>query len=219
MQRLVLYLNMFTWAILGALPTSADDALIRQGYSSIDELFKTYQRASESRDWKALFSLGTPAYQDQQLLELAVSAAISNDPALRTIADNYGLDWKQFDHPWTEEENQRFTKDSPMLAKQIGEQVSKRAELYVAAHTCIQKASLPSTTKVKELRNLVQQGNNATADSIEINTVTESRLDAQGKVIGRALRDISISSKLIFRKIDGKWYLAMQREMIELDKP
>ena len=61
----------------------ADGPSGKQGYRTIEELFSAYRKATEDRDWKSLFLLGTRERQDSDILMLIVSAATSNDGTLK----------------------------------------------------------------------------------------------------------------------------------------
>ncbi len=121
-------------------------------YKTVDELFSAYKKATEGRDWKSLFLLGTPERQDSEILMLAVGAATSSDATLRSLVEKHGLNWKQFDHPWTEADNRRLRQEYPALAASVAKQVREKPELFAEATNYINKKSDLLSTKVHELR-------------------------------------------------------------------
>ena len=184
-----------------------------RGYKTIEELFSAYKKATEDRDWRALFLLGIPERQDSDLLMLAVSAAASNDETLRSLVEKHGANWKQFNHAWTEADNQRFMREYPAVAASLGKQVTQKPEMFAAARSYIAKKSDPSSTEVHELKNLVRHGATAVGESIESRTCIERQLDAAGNETRRFPRTFSVKSRLWFRQIDGRWYLATGDEI------
>jgi hypothetical protein len=208
-----LFLGIVLICATTALVVLADRPPDAQGYKTIEELFGAYKKATEDRDWKSLFLLGTRERQDSEILMLAVSAATSNDATLRTLVEKHGANWKQFDHAWTEADNQRFIREYPALAASFGKQVTKRVELFVAAQSYIDKKGDPSSTKVHELKNLVRHGATAAGESIESRTCIERHDDTRGNQTRQIPRTVSVRSRLWFRHIDGHWYLATENEI------
>ncbi len=196
-----------------ALVVLADGPPDSRGAKTIEELFSAYKKATEDGDWKALFLLGTPERQDSDLLMVAVGTAASNDETLRSLVEKHGANWKQFDHAWTEADNQRFLREYPAIAASLGKQVTEKPEMFAAAQSYIAKKSEPSSTKVHELRNLARHGATAVGESLESRTCIERHYDAQGNQTGLVPRTFSVKSRLWFRQIDGRWYLATENEI------
>ncbi len=194
-------------ALLAAEPANSN------GYRTIEELYAAYKSATEARDWKALFVLGTPERQDAEVLMLTVTAATSNDAILRSLVEKHGANWKQFDHAWTGDDNQRFMQEAPTLAAALGKQVSGKTELFVAATSYLHRKREPGSTKPRELTRLIRRGTTAEGESIESVTFLERISDAQGNQTGQFMRTHSVVSHMWFRQIDGRWYLATQKDM------
>jgi len=193
--------------LLAAAPANTN------GYKTIEALYAAYKSATEARDWESLFLLGTPERQDAEVLMLAVTAATSNDATLRSLVEKHGANWKQFDHAWTDDDNQRFMQEAPTLAAALGKQVSGKKKLFVAATSYLHKKSEPGSTKPRELTRLIRHGTTAEGESIESVTFLESISDAQGNPMGQVTREHSVVSHMWFRQIGGQWYLATQKEM------
>jgi hypothetical protein len=184
-----------------------------QGYKTIEELFAAYKKAQENHDWKKLFLLGTPERQDSEILSLVISAATSNDVALKNLVEKHGANWKQFDHEWTDGDRQRLMREFPSLAASIGKQVRNKPELMAAAEGYIYKKGDPWSTQVHQLTNLVRHGTTAEGVSFESQTSTVRSYDAQGNKTGQASQTSPRSSRLWFRQIDRRWYLATENEI------
>lgn len=182
-------------------------------YNTIDELFTAYKKATEDRDWKTLFLLGTPEQQNVRILDIAVNAATSSDGTLRSLVEKHGGNWKQFDHAWTEEDNQRFMREYPAVAASLGKQVTQKLELFVAAQSHIYRNGDPWSTRVHELINVVHRGATAVGESMECRTSIERHYDVQGNPTRQIPRTVSVRSRLWFRQIDGHWFLAAETEV------
>jgi len=182
------------------------------GCKTIDELYAAYKKATENRDWRTLFLLGTPERQNTDILIFAVSAATSNDATFRSLVENHGVNWKQFDHAWTTEDNQRLMREGPALAASLGKQARNKVGLFVAAQSYLAKRGDLLSTEVQELKNLVRHGATAEGESNERNTCIERTFDAQGSQTGQVQRTLSVKSRLWFRQIGGHWYLATENE-------
>lgn len=183
------------------------------GYKTIEELYAAYQKATENSDWKALFLLGTPERQDGEILMIAVTAATSKDATLRSLAEQHGADWRRFDHVWTEEENRRFLRDAPTIAATISKHVRNKSELYASAHSYLAEKNDPWSNKPRELRNLVRHGATAMGESYESVTCVVRVTDAQRNETGRVTQTHSVRSRMWFRNIGGRWFLATENEM------
>jgi hypothetical protein len=194
-----------------ASPAIADRPADALGHKTIEELYAAYKEATEKRDWKALFLLSTPERQNADILMLAVSAATSNDATLRRLVEEHGVDWRQLDHAWTTEDNQRLMREAPALAASIGKKVRDKVGLFVVAqsHLLAKRSDLLST-EVQELKNLVRRGAMAVGESNERNTCIERTFDARGNQTGQVRRALSVKSRLWFRQINGHWYLATE---------
>jgi hypothetical protein len=207
------YLGIVLICATMPLVVLADGPPDSPSYKTIEELFSAYKKATEDRDWKALFLLGTPARQDRDLLMVAVSAAASNDETLRSLVEKHGANWKQFNRAWTEAENERFMREYPAIAASLGKQVTEKPEMFAAAQSYIATKSDASLPEVHELKNLVRRGTTAVGESIESHTCIERQLDTAGNEIRRFPRTASTRSRLCFRQIDGRWYLATENEI------
>jgi hypothetical protein len=207
-----LYLGIVLIGIAVPSIAMAGEPSDRRGFKTIDELFAAYKKATEERDWKALFLLGTPERQDADILQLAINAASSKDTTFRNIVGKHGGNWRQFDHAWTEAENQRLMREAPTLAASFGKKIKKKAELFAEAWSYIDKSE-PTSVKVRELKDLVRHGATAVGESIETRTCIERQYDAQGNETGRVSRTGSGTSRLWFRQIDGYWFLATGHEV------
>jgi hypothetical protein len=191
----------------------AADQPTSTGYDTPQEVFAAYQRATPARDWKTLFWLGTASRQDAELLGIAVAAATSQDDELRKLVESRGLNWRQFDRPWTPAENERFIRDAQVIAAEVAKPVGDKAELFVAARQYLEKKQDNSATQVHELKNLRQNEAAASGDSIESRVATMQQSDAQGRVTRQTTQPVKLTSHLWFRRINGKWYLASENEM------
>ncbi len=185
----------------------------KQGYRTIEELFSAYKKATEDRDWESLFLLGTRELQDSEIVMLVVSAATSNDETLKGLVEKHGANWKQFNHAWTEADNQRLRRDFQALVASFGKEVRNKPELFVAVRNYIEKSGDPAASHVHELKKLVRHGATAVGKSVERRTCVERYYDADGKQIGQFPRTFSTSKQLWFRQIDGYWYLATENEI------
>jgi hypothetical protein len=179
------------------------------GYKTVEELFVAYKKATEEKDWKTLFLLRTPDMQDIAILGIAVNAATSKDATCRSLVEKHGGNWKQFDHTWTEAENQRFTRDYAAIARSFGTTVADKVGLFVATRSYIDKVD-PASTQDLQLKNLAYQGATAEGDAIGKRTCIGRSLDTKGNVIGQFPTTGSLQSHLRFRQIDGRWHLATQ---------
>lgn len=184
-----------------------------QGHKTIEELYAAYQKATENGDLKALFLLGTPERQDGEILMVAVTAATSKDVTLRSLAEQHGADWRRFDHVWSEEENRRFMREWPAIAATISKHVPNKSELYASAHSYLAKKNDPWSTKPRELKNLVRHGATAMGESVESVTCVVRVTDAQDNRTGQVTETHSVLSRMWFRNINGRWYLATENEM------
>ena len=191
----------------------ADRSPASTGYDTIDGMFAAYRTATQDRDWKALFLLGTPARQDGELLMLAVNAVTSKDTTLRRLFEKYGANLKQFDHEWTDADNQRFVREFPARAASFGTTITNKAELYVEARRHLDKNSELLSTQVVELTNVARDGATAVGESRETNTCIERHFDAGGNQTRQVSRTVAVRSRLCFRQIDGRWYLASESEI------
>ena len=206
-------LGVLLFCVTTAFAAGADAPPRSGGYNTIESLFAAYQTATQGRDWESLFLLGTPARQDGEILTLAVNAAASKDAALRSLFEKHGAHLSQFDHEWTEADNQRFVREFSALATSFGKQITNKAELFVAARRYLDKKTDLLSTKVVELSNVVRDGVTAVGESREINTCIERQFDAQGNLTRQISRTVSVRSRLCFRQVDGRWYLASENEI------
>lgn len=202
-----------------SLVAMADGPSGKQGSRTIDELFSAYRKATEDRDWKTLFLLGTPERQDSDILMLIVSAATSNDATLKSLVERHGGNWRQFDHAWTEADNQRFMREYSTIAASVGKDVKNKPELFVAAKSYIDKNGGPTSSTVHELRNVIRHGATAVGEAIESRMFVERSSDAHGSQIGQVSRTARVTSRLWFRQIDGYWYLATENEIAPSSAP
>ncbi len=194
------------------LVTGADGPPDKPGCRTIDELFSAYKKATEDRDWRALFLLGTREKQDCDILMLVVHAATSQDATLRSLVEKHGAKWRQFDHAWTEADSQRFQHDYPVVAASVGKEVKDKPGLFVAAKSYGDKVD-PTSSQVHELRNLVKHGATAVSEAVGSRTCIERQEDGRGNQIRKVSGSISWTEKLYFRQVDGLWYLAMDNEI------
>lgn len=191
----------------------ADEPSGKQASRTIEELFSAYRKATEERDWKALFKLGTREWQDSEILMLIVGAATSNDGTLKNLVEKHGGNWRQFDHAWTDADNQRFMRDCATIAASVGKEVKNKPEFFVAARSHIESSGESASSKVHELKNVVRHGATAVGEAIESRTCIERQYDAQGNRMGQVSRTFPVTARLWFRQIDGDWFLATQNEV------
>lgn len=213
-RTIVRYLYWCVALIYATIPlvTVADGPPDKQGCRTIDQLFSAYKKATEDRDWRALFLLGTREKQDCDILMLVVNAATSHDATLRSLVEKHGANWKQFDHTWTEADSQRFQQGYPDVAASVGKEVKDKPGLFVAARSYVDKVD-PTSSQVHELRNLVKHGATAVGEAVGSRTCIERQEDGRGNQIRKVSGSISWTEKLYFRQVDGLWYLAMENEI------
>lgn len=204
--------GIFLLCLAAAPSVAAESQPVQPGCKTIEGLFAAYKKATENRDWKTLFLLGTPEQQDCELLMLTVGAATSGDGEVRRLVEKYGADWKQFDHPWSEADNQRFSREYSTIAASLGRQIHNKAEMFAAVRSYIDKKD-PASTEVHELKNLVRHGATARGVSIESRTCMERHYDSQGNFLRQVPSRWSGKSELCFRQINGRWFLATGYEV------
>ena len=200
-------------SVAAGFAAGADASPASNAYGTIDGLFGAYQTATQGRDWRALFLLGTPARQDGELLMLAVNAVTSKDTTLRRIFEKHGANLKQFDHEWTDADNQQFVKELPARAASFCRPIINKADLFVEARRHLDKNSELLSTQVVELTNVARDGATAVGESRETNTCIERQFDAGGNQTRQVSRTVAVRSRLWFRQIDGRWYLASESEI------
>ena len=200
-------------SVAAGFAAGADASPASNAYGTIDGLFGAYQTATQGRDWRALFLLGTPARQDGELLMLAVNAVTSKDTTLRRIFEKHGANLKQFDHEWTDADNQQFVKEFPARAASFCRPIINKADLFLEARRHLDKNSELLSTQVVELTNVATDGATAVGESRETNTCIERQFDAGGNQTRQVSRTVAVRSRLCFRQIDGRWYLASESEI------
>jgi hypothetical protein len=204
--------------LANSLTGLAQETPRRTEYKTPQAVFAAYKEATNEHDWKTLFSLGTTAYQNACLQEFAIGAAYSEeDPehpdeirSYRAIVAKHGIDWRKV-RKLVEEA--RAGGDQNALSdplKRMVDRVEKKAELFAAVSEFLSKCSDPVAVTVQDLKNLVEDGETATGDSIETRVVIETSTDQLTKRTSKLRRKGQSSSRLFFRRIDGSWHLDVE---------
>lgn len=207
-------------ALAGSLPGLAQELPRRPVYKTPQAVFAAYKEATNGRDWKTLFSLGTTAYQNAQLMEFAIGAAYSQeDPqhleeirTYRAIVAKYGIDWREV-RKLVEDAKSGDDKDAFLVPlERMVDRVEKKAELFSAVSDFFAKASDPLEITVRDLKNVVDNGATASGDSIETSIATETATDPQTGRTRKRRIEVEVTSHLFFRRIDGSWYLDVEKK-------
>jgi hypothetical protein len=185
--------------------------------TSPQAVFAAYKKATNDRDWKALFSLGTTSRQNFELMQIAVGLRIQQiDPAqpdeiraYRLILAKHGIDWQEVKKLAAEAEasgENAFSSDTFLVPMQrIIDRVTNKADLFSAANDFLSKCSDPVAVTVHGMENLVQNESTATCDSIESHFCTATVND--GRRTSKVRQKVEGTSALGFRRIHGRWFL------------
>lgn len=189
---------------------------------SVDEVFARYKQAKETNDWKALFLLGTPEHQREELLWLAVEISVYGDDTYKRLATEYGLDVmamqklvKEYDE--SDAEGSVRLRKFDMDAMPLIERVTKKLEFFEAAKKYVREVGTKGTYGVRELKDVVYQGDMASGVSIESWAVLEEHSDYPNGPVRMVPGTTHIKSELTFRKLNGNWYLATTDEVGKLN--
>ena len=178
------------------------------GYDTPEELFEAYRQATNNRNWKTQFALGTSEFQDSQIFDIALGSASSDDPDLAPLFAKHGIDLKQILKEVSASQGAKDEVDKlGELAARVVKGATNKAELYEIFHQHLVKRGAGTTT-VHEMRNLVQQGSTASCELKETRIAKETRTDFTTGVTSEVPVTFQGTSSLTFRRIDGKWFLA-----------
>lgn len=213
-----------TTAVLVAVLASSSAGLAQdpprsKGHKTPQAVFAAYKEANNGHDWKTLFSLGTTAYQNAQLMRFAIGAAYSQDDSehpgetrtYRAIVAKYGIDWREV-RKLAEDANGGGDQNAFLfpLERMVG-RVEKKAELFSEVSEFLLKASDPVAIVVRDLKNLAEKGSTATGDSIETTVIIETATDQLTQRTSKRRLEGQLTSHLFFRRIDGDWYLDVEK--------
>ncbi len=181
----------------------------QNGFESPRAVFAAYKKATSEQDWKALFALGTPARQSDELLDLVVSAALTEDSAFKALVAKHGGNWNGIVAQVTDADD---AVKRIRLAVRIAKDIKDKAGLYAAAQDLISRDSLFAPTTVNEMRNFVQNDSAASAQFSETRVAVETQTDNLTKLARKIPRTVNVTGELYFRRIAGRWYLSLPNE-------